>query len=74
MKKKIAFTLIELLLALGIVGAIAALSAPSIMDNINRRVLTSQLKNITNDITFLQKDKLQIVGLNHIKNFQICLK
>ncbi len=58
MKKKIAFTLIELLLALGIVGAIAALSAPSIMDNINRRVLTSQLKNITNDITFLLDEQL----------------
>ncbi len=57
MKKK-AFTLIELLLALGIVGAIAALTAPSIMDNINRRVLTSQLKNITHDITFLVDEQL----------------
>ncbi len=57
MKKK-AFTLIELLLALGIVGAIAALTAPSIMGNINRRVLASQLKNITHDITFLIDEQL----------------
>lgn len=44
-KNKKAFTLVELLLALAVVGAVAALSIPALMDNINRRVLASQLKN-----------------------------
>ncbi len=43
--KKNAFTLTELLLALAVVGAVAALSIPALMENMNRRVLTSQLKN-----------------------------
>ena len=43
--RKRAFTLTELLIALGIVGAIAAISIPSLMSTINNRVLASQLKN-----------------------------
>ncbi len=43
--QKRAFTLTELLIALGIVGAIAAVSIPSLMSTINNRVLASQLKN-----------------------------
>ena len=43
--QKRAFTLTELLIALGIVGAIAAISIPSLMSTINNRVLASQLKN-----------------------------
>ncbi len=43
--QKRAFTLTELLIALGIIGAIAAVSIPSLMSNINNRVLASQLKN-----------------------------
>lgn len=45
MQKKKAFTLTELLIALGIIGAIAAVSIPSLMSNINNRILASQLKN-----------------------------
>lgn len=43
--QKRAFTLTELLIALGVVGAIAAVSIPSLMSTINNRVLASQLKN-----------------------------
>lgn len=43
--QKRAFTLTELLIALGIVGAIAAVSIPSLMSTINNRVLAAQLKN-----------------------------
>lgn len=58
MKKLKAFTLIELLLALGIVGTLAVLTAPSIMDNVNKKVLTNQLKNFTHDVTFLIDEQL----------------
>lgn len=43
-----AFTLTELLIALGIIGAVAAISIPSLMNTINNRLLVTQLKsNIT---------------------------
>ena len=58
MKNFKAFTIIELLLSLGIVGAIAALTVPSIANGINKRILTNQLKNITQDITFLIDEQL----------------
>ena len=45
LKNKKAFTLTELLLALAVVGAVAALSIPALLENINRKVLASQLKN-----------------------------
>lgn len=58
MNKIKAFTLVELLLALGIVGAIAALTAPRLMDNINRKILTTQLKNIVGDIAYITDEQL----------------
>ena len=42
---KKAFTLTELLIALAIVGALAALAIPSLVEDINRKLLISQLKN-----------------------------
>lgn len=45
MIRKKAFTLTELLIALSIVGAIAALSIPAVIEDINRRLLVNQLKN-----------------------------
>lgn len=42
---KKAFTLTELLIALAIVGSLAALAIPSLVDDINRKILTTQLKN-----------------------------
>ncbi len=42
---KKAFTLTELLIALAIVGALAALAIPSLVEDINRKLLTAQLKN-----------------------------
>lgn len=47
MLNKKAFTLTEVLLALAIVGAIAAMAIPSLMNDINRRLLSSQIKNTT---------------------------
>ena len=47
MLRKKAFTLSELLIALAIVGAISALAIPSIVEDMNRRMLANQLKNLS---------------------------
>lgn len=43
--KNKAFTLSELLIALGIIGVIATLSIPSIVSTIQYNILATQLKN-----------------------------
>ena len=43
--QKRAFTLTELLIALGIIGTIAALSIPSLMTSIHNKMLATQLQN-----------------------------
>ena len=50
MFNKKAFTLTELLVALAIIGAIAALSIPSLIENLNRRIMITNFKNITASI------------------------
>ncbi len=42
---KRAFTLAELLIALGIIGAIAAIAIPSVWGNLNNKILVTSLKN-----------------------------
>ena len=56
MLKNKAFTLSELLIALAIVGALAALSVPAIVENMNRKIMASQLKNLTLTIQNLVAD------------------
>lgn len=58
MLKRKAFTLTELLIALAIVGALAALSIPAIVDNMNRKILANQLKNIALTIQDLAADQM----------------
>ncbi len=41
---KSAFTLTELLIALGVIGAIAAISIPSLMSTINNKIHATELK------------------------------
>lgn len=60
MTNKKAFTLTELLVALGIVGAIAALTIPSILNNINNKLLVSQLKNTIAIVQQLASEQLVI--------------
>ena len=43
--QKRAFTLTELLIALGIIGTIAALCIPSLMTSVNNKMLATQLQN-----------------------------
>lgn len=53
-----AFTLTELLIALAIVGAIAALTIPSLLEDINRRVTANQLKNVIVTVQQLMNEEL----------------
>lgn len=55
---KKAFTLTELLVALGIVGAIAALSIPSLMNSINKRIYATQLKSFVGSVQQLAVDQM----------------
>lgn len=57
-KKFQAFTLTELLIALGVIGAIAAISVPSLMNTINNRMHATQLKNTVASIQQLISDQM----------------
>ena len=61
MNNQKAFTLTELIIALGIIGTLAALTIPSIMKNINKKILSTQIKNTTASIQ-------QLVGDQMVKN------
>ena len=56
MKK--AFTLTELLLALTIVGVLAVLTVPILMNNIHNRMFATQVKNMSATIEQLAQDQL----------------
>lgn len=56
--KKSAFTLTELLIALGIIGTVAAISIPSLMNTINNRILATQLKSNIGSIQQLVSDQM----------------
>lgn len=55
---KLAFTLTELLIALGVIGAIAAISIPSLMSTINNRIHATELKNTVASIQQLISDQM----------------
>lgn len=44
--RKVAFTLAEILITLGIIGVVAALTLPSVINNYNERVTISKLKKL----------------------------
>lgn len=60
------FTLSEILICLGIVGTVAALTIPSVMKNYQKRVLTTQLQK-----TYLQISTAAqtIMDTEHVDNF-----
>ena len=57
-KRKIAFTLAEVLITLGIIGVVAALTLPSVVHNVQKVVLKNQFKraysNFYNAIKYVQ--------------------
>lgn len=52
------FTLSELLLALGIIGVIAAITIPSVSGNIQKRLLSSQIRSFVADVQHLMDRQL----------------
>lgn len=50
MNKKFAFTLSEVLVTMGIIGVISALTVPTLMNNYQRKAYAVQLRKTTNDI------------------------
>ena len=58
MKNKKAFTLTELLVALGIIGAIAAMAIPSLLNSINNRIHAVQMKSFTQSMQELINNQL----------------
>ena len=58
MTKNKAFTLSELLVALGVLGVIAGLVIPATVKNINEKVFTTGIKNITGSVQQLASDKM----------------
>ena len=58
LKKCAAFTLTELLLALTIVGVLAVLTVPILMNNIHNRTFAAQVKNMAATIEQLAQDEL----------------
>ena len=57
-KNNNAFTLTELLIALGIIGAIAALSIPSLISTVHNKVLATQIKSDVASIQQLINDQM----------------
>ncbi len=58
--KVLGFTLTELLIALTIIGAVAALSIPSLVDNLNKKQMVTQLKSTVESIQTLSGNQLAI--------------
>ena len=58
MRNKNAFTLVEILVALAVVGVLATMTVPRIAEDINRKILTNQLKNTYLSIQNLVNDQL----------------
>lgn len=59
-KKVLGFTLTELLIALTIIGAVAALSIPSMIENLNKKQMVTQLKSTVESIQTLAGNQLAI--------------
>lgn len=68
MYKKNAFTLTEVLMALGIVGVIAVLTVPALMGEIHNKVYASQIKNMTSTIEQLAQDQLVVYRTRNLED------
>lgn len=66
--KKFGFTLTELLIALTIIGAVAALSIPSLMEDLNKKQMVTQLKSTVSSIQTLAGNQLAIKKSKTLKD------
>ena len=51
-KRRVAFTLAEVLITLGVIGVVAALTLPTLIKNHEKHVIETQLKKTYSDIHF----------------------
>ena len=51
MNKKSAFTLTEVLITMGVIGIISALTVPTLVNNYQRKAMTVQLRKVANDMS-----------------------
>ena len=66
LKKKPAFTLAEVLITLGIIGVVAALTMPSLIANYQKKVLVAQLKK---DVNFIQNSVKYILAQSGVDSY-----
>jgi len=62
--KKHAFTLAEVLITLGIIGVVAAITLPALMTNIQDRVKSSRVQNIKQKFSKATDKMLSVSGMN----------
>ena len=60
--KKVAFTLAEVLITLGVIGVVAAVALPSLIANIQERVQREKVRSAKYKLT-LATDKMKSLGL-----------
>ncbi len=60
--RKVAFTLAEVLITLGVLGVVAAITMPALMTNVQQRVQKEQLRSAKYKLT-LSTDKMKSLGL-----------
>src|SRR5574344_9916 len=61
MKKSIAFTLAEVLITLGIIGVIAALTIPTLINNYEKQATVTRLKKVYAELT----ESLRLAEVEH---------
>ncbi len=78
MNKKSAFTLTEVLITMGVIGIISALTVPTLVSNYQRKALTVQLRKVVNDMSnaadmlMTEEGKAKFsatTGYNNLDNF-----
>ena len=67
LKKLCGFTLSELLIAVGIIGIISAMSVPALVENIHKKTFATDLKNFTGQIEHLANTQLATRGTKDLK-------
>lgn len=71
MNKKFAFTLTEVMVAVGVVGIIAAMTVPTLMNNYQKRANAVQLRKVLNEVAAAADMYVTEEGKTHLKHTNI---
>ena len=61
-KKIFGFTLSELIMAMGIIGIVAAMAVPSVVENLHKKTFVAQLKSVVGEIQQLAQNQMAVKG------------